>query len=1327
MRLAPFLVLAASCGLLGHPRATVAQELDTDLWVTNGTVYAVARFGETVYMGGSFTELSPPSGSGVVFNTTTGDTLPGFPRVVGRVYTVAPDLSGGWYLGGLFTSVGGQPRQNIAHVSSSLTVSSWDPGADGAVLAITPSLSGTVYAGGDFTTIGGQARQRIAELNASGAATAWNPTASSTVRALGVISGSVYAAGDFTFIGGQGRARVARLSPTTGFADTWNPGVNGPVHALEIGIQGSPLSPTVTILVGGAFSVAGGQPRANLAEFSTAGAATAWNPSPNGLVSDILERDVIYVAGEFTSIAGFPRNRVAKLDPTNGQAHSWNPNANGAVRSLVWAASNVFLGGEFTEVGGQPSRRLARVDDGFGLPAPWLAEANQVVRALCLGSPGIYAGGDFTGLSGLPRRNLAAFDLARGRPADWAPEADAPVRALALGSYGPTLYRVYVGGDFTSIFGQPRERLAELDAYSGFPTSFAVSAGPTGSVFAMSLLDSILYLGGTFSNLGGTGVSEAGAVNVRTQTVNTAWDVDVDGPVYAILATPTAVYLGGSFTTLEFFNPRSRIGAVHPTTGNVLTWNPGADGTVRALLVAPGTVYAGGDFSTFGGVPRARIGAVSTAGAISPFNPGANGIVRALARWDAGIFVGGDFTSIAGQPRGRLAYFTPAGDLDAWTADVADREVYALAAKGQVVVAGGSFRGVGTTPAGNLAGLDASPPPNCPPLGPDTWPVGANPRAMTSLDIDQDGIRDLALATIGDGSVPPFVTVLRGGGTAGVWDGSFTTVNTLPLYGPPVRIARGDFDSDGRDDLAVGQNADVGWVDVWLNAGGGSFTPGPTTWMFGRIAGLDIEDMNQDGVLDLVVGLVDSLSTPASGGIVVSRGEGSGGVWSGTFTAPQRKESPRPASVTASMVHDLNQDGASDVALVDNGFGRHVIKYQSGGVFGGTEYTLPSSAFSEAGASIVSGDLNDDGKPDLVHARRVRGVAIGRNESPLDPLASVFWFSPPNQAIAIALPSSARDLALLDFDQDGNLDLAVSYDSLGLVEIHPGTDSAGVSTGTFGPATPVAGIDASVMVAEDFDGDGAPDLAVVQGRCGTVTVIRSGANATLPLGLTLTSPNGGEQWPWAAQVPPAEGPVASLSFEDESVALAAPASDPLPELAGARFITWEKGAGIQGVDVELSRDGGATWKTIGSNLAGTSMRWVVTPPASANALIRIHEHGIRTRFDVADAPFAIEVTTTDVEGLPAVAAFLGLHANPARGGAIRFRLDAPRAVDADVTVFDVAGRRVHTILEGPVAPGSHMVTWDGRTHAGRAAGRGIYFVRARSGSLDVTRKVVLLD
>ena len=61
-----------------------------------------------------------------------------------------------------------------------------------------------------------------------------------------------------------------------------------------------------------------------------------------------------------------------------------------------------------------------------------------------------------------------------------------------------------------------------------------------------------------------------------------------------------------------------------------------------------------------------------------------------------------------------------------------------------------------------------------------------------------------------------------------------------------------------------------------------------------------------------------------------------------------------------------------------------------------------------------------------------------------------------------------------------------------------------------------------------------------------------------------------------------------------------------------------------------------------------------------------------------------------------------------------------------LSVVDIAGRTVKSLVEGERSAGEHSVVWDGYDAAGEPAPAGIYFYRLRSAGIDLTRKLIVI-
>lgn len=422
---APSLGLLVFIGLLGCA-TSYAQTVDPNLWGADpdGTVLAVARSGNTIYMGGTFTHVAPLTGAGVPFDAGSGQPLPNFPKVAGYVYCVTPDGAGGWFIGGRFGGVGGMPRRNLAHVLGDGRVANWAPNPDGDVYAL--ALCGAkLYVGGAFTAIAGKPRGNIAAISTlTGNATSWNPGTDYWVRAILVRDSSVYIGGYFLRAGGQQRSRLAEVDALTGQVTDWRPDPDNEVLSLA--------SAGDTLFAGGYFRNVSGTARDYLAAISrSTGELLPWNaavsrvphylydggPRVNAL---IVDQGTLYVAGVFNRIGGAQRQGLAALSVGNATATAWDPRA---VRDFLHAifftmaleGTSLFVAGSFDSLGGLPGQLAGAVDTRTGLSLPWRPDPNHGITALATQGGTLYAGGWFTSLGPrVHRRGLAAFDARTG-------------------------------------------------------------------------------------------------------------------------------------------------------------------------------------------------------------------------------------------------------------------------------------------------------------------------------------------------------------------------------------------------------------------------------------------------------------------------------------------------------------------------------------------------------------------------------------------------------------------------------------------------------------------------------------------------------------------------------------------------------------------------------------------------------------------------------------------------------------------------------------------------------------------------------------------------
>ena len=97
-------------------------------------------------------------------------------------------------------------------------------------------------------------------------------------------------------------------------------------------------------------------------------------------------------------------------------------------------------------------------------------------------------------------------------------------------------------------------------------------------------------------------------------------------------------------------------------------------------------------------------------------------------------------------------------------------------------------------------------------------------------------------------------------------------------------------------------------------------------------------------------------------------------------------------------------------------------------------------------------------------------------------------------------------------------------------------------------------------------------------------------------------------------------------------------------------------------------------------------------------------------------PFTPEVFATEL---------LETYPNPIRdAAAIRYSVASSGPVE--LTIFDINGRRIRTLVDAHVVPGPHEVAWDGRDDLGAAVPSGIYFYRLTANSFDSVKRMLIL-
>jgi hypothetical protein len=708
-----------------------AQDVDSSLWSTDGTVFAAARSGNTLYIGGTFTKIGPASGGGVPLDVSTGTPLPGYAKVAGEVHAAVGDGQGGWFIGGEFVAVGGQPRSNLAHITRDGKLGAWAPQVDNQVECL--ALSGSrVYVGGYFTTIEGVARHHLAALDVeSGEVLDWNPDPDRPIYVILPHRGAVYVGGEFSTIGGQSRMHLAAIDSITGGARAWVVDANSTSAVNALAVHDTVL------FVGGRLHSLSGWPRYCLAAVGLgSGVVLPWDahlgpPTEFAWVNQLVVRDTtLFVAGLFKSIGGAYREGLAALDVRTALATEWDPSAyynnplGANTRSLALSGDTLFVSFFGDSLGGREGAYLAALNANTGARLDWNPHPNRRPEVITLSDGRLFAGGNFSCMgSWEERKYLAAMDAGTGRLLPWNPTANDYVEDLAM-SGG----KLYVAGAFSSIGGQPRSQLAALDPVTGVATSWS-PAPSDGWIFDILPRGASILVGGWFKQIGGQPRRNVAAIDTATGLA-TPWNPDADDMVRCFADGGSVIYLGGWFRNVGGLL-RYSLAAVDPVTGRPAPWDPGTDGTVETMLLHDGKVYVGGSFHNIGRawdigyVPRERVAAINGQGLPTEWRADANERIYSIARSESTIYVAGRFDSIGGQHRQAVAALDVAtGAVRDWNPGLGSTDCSGsgdcsylefVMADDEKVYLGGVFDRVGWWPQEGFAAVAVADAPPVPP------------------------------------------------------------------------------------------------------------------------------------------------------------------------------------------------------------------------------------------------------------------------------------------------------------------------------------------------------------------------------------------------------------------------------------------------------------------------------------------------------------------------------------------------------------------------------------------------------------------------------------
>ncbi|MGE0127155.1 MAG: FG-GAP-like repeat-containing protein [Blastocatellales bacterium] len=339
-----------------------------------------------------------------------------------------------------------------------------------------------------------------------------------------------------------------------------------------------------------------------------------------------------------------------------------------------------------------------------------------------------------------------------------------------------------------------------------------------------------------------------------------------------------------------------------------------------------------------------------------------------------------------------------------------------------------------------------------------TTNVGATPNAVTTGDFNKDGKLDLAVALASGGNN---VAVLLGNGNA-----TFQAPLAVAAGGTPQSLVAFDYDNDGALDLAVANN--VG-VRLLKGDGLGGFASGALLTTLTSPYFVAAADFNNDGALDLAVTHINAAS------VSVFTANGSGG-----FNAKQDF-----AIGTGSFnltIGDFNLDGNKDIAaansLANAAAAVSVLLGNGNGTFGAkTDFAAGASP-----QGIATGDLDGDGNPDLITTNGNAGQLVILTGNGAGSFGA---------GVPVALTGTSTRILVADVNHDGRLDLLATV---------PGASQAAVLINNCTASAPVITITPTAL-SDGVIGQSFTQVFTASGGTAPYTFML--LSGSLPNGVTL--------------------------------------------------------------------------------------------------------------------------------------------------------------------------------------------------------------------------------
>jgi hypothetical protein len=368
-----------------------------------------------------------------------------------------------------------------------------------------------------------------------------------------------------------------------------------------------------------------------------------------------------------------------------------------------------------------------------------------------------------------------------------------------------------------------------------------------------------------------------------------------------------------------------------------------------------------------------------------------------------------------------------------------------------------------------------------------SFETGGNPRSIAVADFDGDGKSDLFITNQSSATASVFRN------TSTYKNISLAPKQDLPMEADPFGIATGDFDGDGKTDIAISNanSGNAGSVSIRRNTstnGSITFTENLTIPVGNGPHGVSIADLNADGKPDLIV-------TAGNSGVIAVFKNNSDSVGRISF-APQMNIT---SFFHADHITLADLDGDSKPEIITADFSGNSMSVWRNMSSGGTISFAARISYT-AGTNPVAvsaGDFDNDGKTDIAVANYGSNtVSVFRNNS----LIGFISLANKQDHTTGAEP---RSIALGDIDGDGKTDIIVPCNTPSTVSVLRNTTTSGnhsfanrveYTTGNQPPSVSIA----------DIDGDSKPEI-IVPNDYNSIAILRNRIDEPIIYSFTPTA------------------------------------------------------------------------------------------------------------------------------------------------------------------------------------------------------------------------------